>query len=126
MPFPALSQLATPLGDLLPMRFSWLFIGYSGPYQFFSGVMETTAGLLLLHRRTVTAGLFAATGAFLNVVVINLPYDVPVELYSLHLLFACVFLLAVASKRLLPFLVLNQRTPPTRASDATVAKPWRW
>jgi len=31
MPFPALSQLATPLGDLLPMRFSWLFIGYSTP-----------------------------------------------------------------------------------------------
>ena len=48
MPFPALSQLATPLGDLLPMRFSWLFIGYSAPYQFFSGAMETIAGLLLL------------------------------------------------------------------------------
>jgi hypothetical protein len=72
MPFPALSQLATPLGDLLPMRLSWLFIGYSAPYQFFSGAMETTAGLLLLYRRTVTAGLFAATGAFLNVVMINL------------------------------------------------------
>ena len=41
MPFPQLSQLATPLGDLLPMRFSWLFIGYSVPYQFFSGAMET-------------------------------------------------------------------------------------
>ena len=81
MPFPALSQLATPLGDLLPMRFSWLFIGYSVPYQFFSGAMETIAGLLLLYRRTVTAGLFAATGAFLNVVMINLSYDVPVKLY---------------------------------------------
>src|SRR6185312_15050627 len=52
MPFPTLSQLATPLGDLLPMRFSWLFIGYSAPYQFFSGLMETTAGVLLLYRRT--------------------------------------------------------------------------
>src|ERR1700760_3553861 len=40
MPFPNVSQLATPLGDFLPMRFSWLFIGYSTPYQFFSGVME--------------------------------------------------------------------------------------
>jgi hypothetical protein len=27
MPFPTISQLATPLGDLLPMRLSWLFIG---------------------------------------------------------------------------------------------------
>src|SRR5678816_2514199 len=63
MPFPSMSQLATPLGDLLPMRFSWLFIGYSAPYQFFSGAMETLAGLLLLYRRTVTAGLFAASSA---------------------------------------------------------------
>src|SRR4051794_33443465 len=82
MPFPTVSQLATPLGDLLPMRFSWLFIGYSAPYQIFSGAMETVAGLLLLPRRTVTAGLFAATGAFTNVVMINYAYDVPVKLYA--------------------------------------------
>jgi len=125
MPFPALSQLATPLGDLLPMRFSWLFIGYSAPYQFFSGMMETTAGLLLLYRRTVTAGLFAATGAFLNVVMINLSYDVPVKLYASHLLFACLFLLALDSRRLLRFLVLNQATPPTTAYDARFDRTWK-
>jgi len=125
MPFPAMSQLATPLGDLLPMRFSWFFIGYSGPYQFFSGAMETTAGLLLLNRRTVTAGLFAATGAFLNVVMINLSYDVPVKLFASHLLFACIFLLALDSKRLVRFLVLNQTTPPTTAYDQRFARPWQ-
>jgi hypothetical protein len=127
MPFPALSQLATPLGDLLPMRFSWLFIGYSAPYQFFSGAMETVAGLLLLYRRTITAGLFAATGAFMNVVMINLAYDVPVKLYASHLLFSCVFLLALDSKRLVRFLVLNQPTPATTAYDWTYRLPWqRW
>ena len=115
MPFPTLSQLATPLGDLLPMRFSWLFIGYSFPYQVFSGVMETTAGLLLLYRRTITAGLFAAMGAFLNVVMINLSYDVPVKLFASHLLFCSVFLLALDYKRVLGFLVLNRAVPPTDA-----------
>jgi hypothetical protein len=127
MPFPAISQLATPLGDLLPMRVSWLFIGYSVPYQFFSGAMETVAGLLLLYRRTVTAGLFAATGAFMNVVMINLSYDVPVKLYSSHLLLACLFLLALDAKRMLRFLVLNQPTPPTTAYDPNFAFAWqRW
>jgi hypothetical protein len=126
MPFPALSQLATPLGDLLPMRFSWLFIGYSTPYQFFSGAMETAAGLLLLNRRTVTAGVFAATGAFLNVVMINLSYDVPVKLYSAHLLFACLFLLALDSGRLVRFLVLNRPTPATTAYDPSFARPWQF
>jgi len=124
MPFPALSQLATPLGDLLPMRLSWLFIGYSAPYQFFSGAMETTAGLLLLYRRTVTAGLFAATGAFMNVVMINIAYDVPVKLYASHLLFSCLFLLALDAPRLVRFLVLNQPTPPTTAYDAIFEETW--
>ncbi len=127
MPFPMLSQLATPLGDLLPMRFSWLFIGYSLPYQIFSGMMETLAGLLLLFRRTVTAGLFAATGAFLNVVMINLSYDVPVKLFSMHLLLCSLFLLALDSKRLLGFLVLNKGAPPTTAYDPPFTQPWqRW
>ena len=127
MSFPTLSQLATPLGDLLPMRFSWLFIGYSVPYQFFSGVMETTAGLLLLYRRTVTAGLFAATGAFLNVVMINLSYDVPVKIYASHLLFACLFMLALDAPRLLRLLVLNKPVPATPAYDPKFTFAWqRW
>jgi hypothetical protein len=125
MTFPQLSQLATPLGDLLPMRFSWLFIGYSAPYQFFSGAMETTAGLLLLYRRTVTAGLFAATGAFMNVVMINLAYDVPVKLYASHLLLSCLFLLALDSKRLLGFLVLNTGAAPDTAYEPHFAKQWQ-
>lgn len=125
MVFPSTSQLATPLGDLLPMRFSWLFIGYSLPYQMFSGVMETTAGLLLLHRRTVTAGLFAATGAFINVVMINLSYDVPVKLYSSHLLLSCIILLTMDSPRLINLLVLNRPTPATRAWDHFWTKPWQ-
>jgi hypothetical protein len=127
MSFPTLSQLATPLGDLLPMRFSWLFLGYSVKYQFFSGAMETLAGLLLLNKRTVTAGLFAATGAFLNVVMINLSYDVPVKLYSMHLLFASLFLLALDSPRLVNLLVLNRPTPATAAYEPTYTSSWqRW
>src|SRR5262249_26722425 len=127
MPFPTTSQLATPLGDLLPMRFSWLFIGYSTPYEFFSGAMETLAGVLLLYRRTVTAGLFAATGAFMNVVMINLAYDVPVKLYASHLLFSCLFLLALDSKRLINFLVLNRGATATHAYDPQFTHTWqRW
>jgi hypothetical protein len=127
MPFPALSQLATPLGDLLPMRLSWLFIGYSTPYEVFSGAMETVAGLLLLYRRTVTAGLFAATGAFINVLMINLAYDVPVKLFAAHLLLSCLFLLALDSKRLVGFLFLNRPAPPTTAYDPILVRRWqRW
>lgn len=125
MGFPTTSQLATPLGDFLPMRLSWMFIGYSMPYQIFSGVMETTAGLLMLYRPTITAGLLAATGAFLNVVMINLSYDVPVKLYSSHLLVACLFLLAMDAPRLLNFLILNRPTQATHLYDQSLTVPWQ-
>ncbi|MFN8573176.1 MAG: hypothetical protein U0132_14085 [Gemmatimonadaceae bacterium] len=125
MYFPTLSQLATPLGDFLPMRFSWLFIGYSTKYQVFSGIMETVAGLLLLFRRTVTLGLFAATGAFINVVMINMSYDVPVKLFASHLLFACVFLLVLDAKRLMTFLVFNRAAPATNAYEPPFTQPWQ-
>lgn len=108
MTFPTLSQLATPLGDLLPMRLSWLFIGYSTPYQMFSGVMETVAGLLLLSRRATTLGLIAALGAFMNVWMINLAYDVPVKIFAGHLLLACIVLLAMDAPRLIALLALNK------------------
>ncbi|MFN8580063.1 MAG: hypothetical protein U0163_03680 [Gemmatimonadaceae bacterium] len=125
MSFPSLSQLATPLGDFLPMRLSWMFIGYSTRYQVFSGVMETVAGLLLLYRPTVTLGLFAATGAFINVVMINLSYDVPVKLFASHLLLACVFLLLWDARRLTTFLVLNRAASGTNAYDPPFTRRWQ-
>lgn len=111
--FPNLSQLATPLGDFLPMRLSWMFMGYSTHYQVFSGVMEVIAGLLLLNRSTITAGLLMAAGVFTNVVMLNLSYDIPVKLFSAHLLLYCLFLLAYESKRLLGFFVLNHPVTPS-------------
>ncbi|MEY4930887.1 MAG: hypothetical protein RI909_1611, partial [Bacteroidota bacterium] len=124
MVFPNLSQLATPLGDFFPMRFSWMFIGYSEPYQVFSGVMEVMAGLLLLNRKTVTMGLCVATGVFANVVMLNLSYDIPVKLFSLHLLFYSLFLLAYDAKRLLQFFVLNQPVSPSYSYQITFPEKW--
>ena len=117
MSFPTLSNLSTPLGDLLPMRLSWLFIGYSTKYQMFSGLAETVAGLLLLPRRTVTLGLFVAFGAFLNVFLINIAYDVPVKLYAGHLLLACTFLLVLDAPRLCRLFVFNKPVTGTALYD---------
>jgi len=108
MPFPLLSQLATPLGDFLPMRLSWMFIGYSTHYEFFSGVMEVLTGLLLIYRRTVTLGLLAGGAVFFNVMMLNLSYDIPVKIFSIEMVVCCLFLLAPDYKRLLSFFVLNR------------------
>ena len=124
MPFPNLSQLATALGDFLPMRLSWMFFGYSTPYEIFGGAMETVSGLLLLNRKTATLGVCVAAGVFINVMAINLCYDVPVKIFSMHLVFYCFFLLAYESKRLLAFFALNENAPPTTSFALTLTKHW--
>jgi len=124
MPFPLQSQLATPLGDFLPMRFSWLFIGYSSPYEIFSGCMEILAGLLLLNRKTITLGLFIAMVVFANVMVLNLCYDIPVKIYSIHLFFYCVFLLENDAKRLFRFFILNQAVTANINNQLSLPKKW--
>lgn len=125
MSFPSLSQMATPLGELLPMRFSWFFIGYSETYQVFSGAAEVLVGLLLLYRRTVTAGVLMALAVFTNVMVMNLAYDIPVKLFSTHLVVMCLFLAAQEHQRIAAFFLFNQTAPVSTLYDRVFHKKWQ-
>lgn len=124
MPFPTYSNLMTPLGDYLPMRFSWMFMGYSQPYQVFSGAMEVLAGALLLFRRTATLGTLLATGVFLNVAMMNLSYDIPVKLFSITMVACCLFLLANEMRRMLCFFVWNRVAGACNLYDFPLRKRW--
>ncbi len=123
MPFPNISQLATPLGDFLPMRFSWMFLGYSGPYQFFSGCME----VLLLWRRTATLGALTGTGVFLNVMMLHLSYDIPVKIFSMEMTACCLFLLMNEWNRLICFFILNCPAAACNIYQYPLDKKWtKW
>jgi len=124
MPFPMLSQLATPLGDFLPMRFSWLFIGYSTPYEVFSGVMEVLVAVLLLYRRTATLGVLIATAVFINVMMLNLCYDIPVKLYSMNLVLLCLYLVANEYRRMACFFVFNKPADCCSVYNQPLTKKW--
>lgn len=124
MSFPNLSQLATPLGDYLPMRFSWLFIGYSTPYQVFSGLVEVMTGLLLVYRRTSTLGAMMGSAVFFNVMMLNLSYDIPVKIFSMELFVLCLFLLANESSRIICFLILNKPAASCNLYHFRYTKKW--
>ena len=123
--FPSLSQLATPLGEYLPMRFSWMFIGYSTPYQVFSGVAEVIVGLLLFNRKTATAGALVGLAVFVNVMAMNLSYDIPVKLFSTHLVIMSLFLVLQEYKRICAFFVMNQQAAPSTIYHLTITKKWQ-
>ncbi len=86
MPLPDLERLAQPYGESSPMGLLWTFIGAVPAFERFSGCAEIFAGLLLLQRRTATLGALVGGGVMLNVAAFNYFFDVPVKLYSSHLL----------------------------------------
>jgi len=85
-PYPYLTRLLQPLGDMSPMRLAWTFMGYSFLYNIFTGLAEIIGGLLLISKRTKTLGAFISIGVMLNVLFMNLSYDIPVKIFSFHLI----------------------------------------
>jgi hypothetical protein len=109
---PGPDRLLRSLGQFSPMGLLWTFMGFSPAYTMFAGAAETLGALLLLWRRTTTLGALVLAAVLLNVVMLNFCYDVPVKLYSLHLLAASLVLLLPALPRLMAVLVLNRATTP--------------
>ncbi|HEY6332376.1 MAG TPA: hypothetical protein VI756_23830 [Blastocatellia bacterium] len=100
MPAPLLSTLIEPYGESSPMGLLWTFIGASRPYEIFTGLAEISAGLLMVLPRTTALGALIAIADMLQVFMLNMCYDVPVKLYSFHLLALSIFLIAPDLRRL--------------------------
>jgi len=118
------TQLLLPLGDKSPAGLLWAFMGYSVPYQMFSGTAEVLAGMLLLWRRTVTLGALVSIAVLLHVALLNFSYDVAVKLFSANLLLAAIFLVLPDLRKLLRFFVLNQAVDPPTASGPPRTGRW--
>lgn len=90
-PTPGPAVLDQAFGDASPMRLLWTFMGASTGYTMFTGAIEIGGGALLLFRKSRLFGALVTAGAMANVLALNLSYDVPVKLGSLHYLLMAVF-----------------------------------
>lgn len=111
-PNPTLDRLIQPVGDQSPMGLLWTFMGSSQSFNVFTGLGEFLGGLLLVTRRTTLLGALLSITVLSNIVMLNFSYDVPVKLYSLHLLAMAIFLCFSELRRLANFLVLNRPVEP--------------
>ena len=111
-PFPDLWRFLQPFGDASPMGLAWTYMGISSSYTFFAGLMELIPAVLLLFRKTTTLGALISAGVMVHVVVMNFSYDIPVKLFSIHIVLFSLFLVAPDGKRLLNIFLLNRQTPP--------------
>jgi len=120
---PGLSTLIQPYGDSSPMGLAWTFLGFSHGYNLFMGIAELM-GILLLFRRTLTAGAIIALMTSANVMAVNYFYDVPVKIVSTALVLMILFLLAKDIKRLWIFFFTNISVNLPVIKPFTFPKPW--
>jgi hypothetical protein len=107
-PDPSLGRLVQPFGEASPMGLLWTFMGASEGYNVFTGAGEMLGGLLLTTRRTTLLGALVCLGVVGHVVVLNFCYDVPVKLFSCHLLLMAAFLAAPDLPRLANLFLLGR------------------
>lgn len=121
MPPPGPDRLLQPIGDASPMGLVWTFLGASPGYQTFGGISELLAGFLLLFRRTALLGALVSVAVLTNVAALNYFYDVPVKLFSTHLVLLSLLLLLPDLPRLAALLFFQLPTQPRELTPF----PWR-
>ena len=115
------NRLITAIGSSDPFNLFWISTGSSKSYSLFGGLLETMSAFLLFFRRTTTLGCLIAIPVLLNVLLINIGFDVPIKLKSFHLLIFCLYLLTPDIKNLFNFFVLRQSASLSPPSPLT----WR-
>ncbi len=118
-------QLDKTWGNSSPMNVLWAFMGASQAYTIFAGLGEVVAGLLIVWRRTCLLGAIMALGVMTNVMMLNFCYDVPVKLYSSHLVVMSIMVLVPDIIRLANLFILNRPTDTAVLGGAWQSR-WAW
>jgi hypothetical protein len=111
--YPSLTRLLQPVGTLSPMGVLWTSMGSSPAYEIFTGCAEAAGGVLLFIPRTAILGALICLADMIQVMMLELTYDVPLKLFAFHLVVLSCFLLAPDVPRLVRFLLLNRATGPS-------------
>ncbi|MBK9015490.1 MAG: hypothetical protein IPM82_16285 [Saprospiraceae bacterium] len=107
-----LANLDSTFAELTPMRVAWTFFGYSEGYQMLLGWAEAVPALLLLFRRTSLLGAILMAPVLVNVVAVNIFFDVCVKLNSSIYLGISIFLIVIEFDRLWAFFIAEKAVPP--------------
>jgi hypothetical protein len=119
-----LGDFLTPIGMLEPRGLLWDFMGFSRPYQVFTGLVECVGVALLFWRRTTLLGSLLLIGALGNVLMIDIGYGMTVRRIALRLLLMAVFLVAPDFRRLADFFLRHLPVTPGDTKGPSFNSVW--
>jgi hypothetical protein len=114
--------LYTPFGNLDKDILFWSTMGTSYSYNLFMGFMEIIPAILILFNRTRQIGLLISLGVLINVLAINISFDISVKLFSCFLLLINFFLLIPTLKVVWNLFVLKKESIFIEQIDFSIAK----
>ncbi|HKE85326.1 MAG TPA: hypothetical protein VKB50_16300 [Vicinamibacterales bacterium] len=128
MPVVFLTRLVEPFGNFSPMGVLWTSIGAAPAYETFVGSAELLGGFLLFVPRTALLGALICLMNSIAVFTLNMTYDVPVKLFSFHLILLSLFLLAPNVRPLVDLVLLHRsaRASAEIAPGKTPQSQRRW
>ncbi|NOQ72116.1 MAG: hypothetical protein GQ574_08950 [Crocinitomix sp.] len=120
--FPEPNTLFTPLGQLNPDILYWSSMGTSYSYSVFAGLIEILPAFLLLFRKTRLLGALIALGVLINVLMINIGFDIEVKIFTSFLILLSLILLQPHFKRFYSFFINNAPVSPFEESAEPKSK----
>ncbi|SUA79444.1 Uncharacterised protein [Nocardia otitidiscaviarum] len=116
-----LERLVEPFGQMSPMAVLWAQTSASEPYEMALGAAEVAAALLLVLPVTAGLGSVLALVVAMQVLLLNLTFDVPVKLFAGQLLVWALILAAPELVRLVRALLGH--AVGVRAAEPLVSTP---
>ncbi len=105
---PSFLDLLSTMGSVSPMKLNWTSMGIAPGYSRVIGLVEIIGALLLLKRKTIGAGVLILLFVMVQVLAINLFYDVPVKQHTFHLIAMVVLVGVPYASRIKKALFSNQ------------------
>lgn len=100
--------LYSNFGSLTKDTLFWSTMGTSHIYSIVTGLIEVLAGILILIKRTRIAGFFLALIVSINILLINISFDISVKLFTSFLLMVVLFNLYAVLKTTYAFIIQHK------------------
>lgn len=114
------------LTEMDPHRVLWFFMSSSKAYPLFAGLMEIVPGILLLFRRTSVIGAFLAIAALINILLLDISFDVPLKFFLFNLIIIGIYIIAPYLKSLFSFFLKAKPVSLFIIAPIVENKKYKW